>query len=220
MALQRQCYLQLASLILGSLLLMAGNPSIGHAQADSHAEHDHSHANETLAFNLSKWKEMHFDDAEKATKHFETVKKLGCEVKQANHAGHIDVVYRCPEWKVLAVSDHAMADQWAAWLKNAGFDVSHGHTDVAFATGPEVVELRMVKWKTIHGNGSAEEAETLEQLKKLGVEVIVESHGNHDDIRFRASDLAKHPRRRSRDGRTMDEVATSKWFRSSSRTLI
>lgn len=160
-----------------------------HAHDDDHAGHahgDHEHSGETLAFQLPQWKAMHFDDAAKATQHMETVKKLGCEVKQGNHAGHIDVSYRCPEWKTMAVKDHAMADQWSGWLKASGFDVSHSHSDPAFAEGPEAVEFRMVKWKQIHGNGSPQEAQMLDQLKKVGAEVVVENHGNHSDIKFRA----------------------------------
>lgn len=164
------------------------------AQAHNHGEDgheghdhgDHDHSGETLSFQLPQWKSMHFDDANTASQHFATVKKLGCEVRRDSHAGHIDVTYRCPEWKSLAVKDHKMADQWAGWLKASGFDVSHSHTDPAFAKGPEAVEFRMVKWKQIHGNGLPAEAQMLGQLKKIGCEVVVENHGSHSDIRFRA----------------------------------
>ncbi|MGV3484850.1 MAG: hypothetical protein ACO1RT_10575 [Planctomycetaceae bacterium] len=182
----------IAAVVCGALV-SAGGQSSGqeqnHAHDDGHAGHshgDHDHSGESLAFQLPQWKVMHFDDAAKATQHLATVKKLGCEVKQGNHAGHIDVSYRCPEWKSLTVKDHAVADQWADWLKASGFDVSHSHTDPAFAAGPETVEFRMLKWKQIHGNGSPQEAQMLDQLKKVGAEVAVESHGNHSDIKFRA----------------------------------
>ncbi|TWU39857.1 hypothetical protein Q31b_31720 [Novipirellula aureliae] len=162
-----------------------------HADGDhaghDHDEHgDHDHGGESLAYYLPEWKAMHFDDANKAAQHAATVKKMGCEVKQGSHAGHSDVSYRCAQWKTLAVKDHKMAEQWSGWLKASGFDVSHAHADPTFAEGPEAVEFRMVKWKQLHGNGSAEEAQMLDQLKKIGVEVVVENHGNHSDIRFRA----------------------------------
>ena len=61
-----------------------------HAGAD-HAGHDHA---EVVAFQLTEWHEQHFDDAQKAAQHFKAIKYLGCEVKQSQHDGHTDVVYR------------------------------------------------------------------------------------------------------------------------------
>ncbi len=198
-----------AVLVCASVSTVAGQAfgqAHDHAHDDDHAGHshgDHDHSGESLAFTLPEWKSMHFDDAAKATQHLETVKKLGCEVKQDNHAGHIDVSYRCAKWKTLAVKDHAMADQWAGWLKASGFDVSHSHTDPAFAEGPEAIEFRMVKWKQLHGNGSQQEAQMLDQLKKIGAEVVVENHGNHSDIRFRAPTW--------RDIHVADHAAAEQW---------
>ena len=66
------------------------NVQQGHAH-EGHAHGEHEHGKETIAFNLPQWKTMHFDDATKATQHAEMVKKLGCEVKQGQHSGHIDL---------------------------------------------------------------------------------------------------------------------------------
>lgn len=185
----------------------AGVQAFGQAHDHSHeggTDHgDHNHSGETLAFQLPQWKEMHFDDANKAAQHFATVKQMGCEAKQGNHAGHIDVSYRCQEWKTFAAKDHKIAEQWAGWLKASGFDVSHSHTDPAFTEGPEAVEFRMLKWKQVHGNGSPQEAQMLEQLKKVGAEVVVSNHGNHSDIKFRAPTW--------RDIHVADHAAAEQW---------
>lgn len=162
-----------------------GHDHAGHDH-DGHDHGDHAHGGETLAFFLPQWKSMHFDDANKAAQHAATVKKLGCEVKQDNHAGHIDVTYRAPAWKEMQVKDHKMAEQWAGWLSKSGFDVSHAHAHPSYAEGPEAVEFRMAKWKRIHGDGSANEKQMIDSLKKLGVEVRVDNHGGHSDIAFRA----------------------------------
>ncbi len=74
---------------------------------------------------------MHFEDAAKAHQHLDMVTKLGCEVKQVSTPGHIDLSYRCPNWKSMEVKTHALAEQWLGWLKGSGFDVSHGLTSVA-----------------------------------------------------------------------------------------
>ncbi|MCS7466342.1 hypothetical protein NZK35_06590 [Stieleria sp. ICT_E10.1] len=162
-----------------------GHDHAGHDH-DGHDHGDHAHRGETLAFYLPEWKSMHFDDANKAAQHAATVKKLGCEVKQDSHDGHTDVTYRIAQWKEMEVKDHKMAEQWAGWLSKSGFDVSHAHPDPAYAKGPEVVEFRMVKWKRMHGDGSANEKQMIDTLKKVGAEVRVDSHDGHSDIAFRA----------------------------------
>lgn len=151
-----------------------------------HSHDDHVHGKETIAFQLAQWKTMHFEDAAKAKQHGDMVKKLGCEIKQGQHAGHIDVSYRCAEWRTLVVDTHELADQWTGWLKGSGFDVSHTHPDASYAEGNEVVEFRLVNWKSIHGSGGADEKELISRLKKLGCEVVVSPHAGHSDIKYRA----------------------------------
>ena len=153
---------------------------------EGHSHDEHAHGKESIALNLPQWKTMLFDDAAKAKQHTDMVKKLGCEVKQEQHSGHIDLTYRCVEWKSMTVETHALAEQWSGWLKGSGFDVSHAHPDPVYAEGNEVVEFRMINWKSIHGKGTADEKQFLELLGKLGCEVVVSEHAGHSDIKFRA----------------------------------
>ncbi len=146
----------------------------------------HEHSKETLAFRLADWKQFHFDDPAKAQQHLETVNKLGCEAKQDSHSGHIDVTYRCTEWKTIDVANHDLAHQWQGWLEAAGFDVSHGHVDAKFVQGTEAVKFRMVEWKSLHGNGTPDEQKFIDTLKGVGCDVRVAEHDGHSDIRFRA----------------------------------
>ena len=157
----------------------------GHSH-EGHSHDGHDHGKETIAFQLPQWKTMHFEDATKAKQHAEMVKKLGCEVKQGQHSGHIDLTYRCVEWSSMTVETHALAEQWIGWLKGSGFDVSHAHADPIYAEGKEVVEFRMVNWKSIHGKGTADEQQFIELLGKVGCEVVVAEHSGHNDIKFRA----------------------------------
>lgn len=173
-------------------------------EGHNHGHHaGHSHSGETLAFQLSNWKSLHFDDAQKAAKHLDTVKKLGCEVKQSVHDGHTDVSYRCPAWKTLTVPDHKLAEQWTGWLTSSGFDVSHAHADPGFMNGPEVVEFRLAKWKSMHGSNTPQEQQLIKQLQAVGCEVVVEQHGGHSDIRFRAPTW--------RDIHLADHASADKW---------
>lgn len=82
---------------------------------------------EQIEFRLKAWKTMEFDDAAKAKAHVETVTKIGCEVKQEKHGGHVDVTYRCPDWKKVAVQNHTEAHTWEKWLKDSGFETKHAH---------------------------------------------------------------------------------------------
>lgn len=153
---------------------------------DGHDHGDHDHSQESIAYLLPQWKSMHFEDATKAKQHAETVTKIGCEVKQDSHAGHIDVTYRCVEWKSMKVATHALAEQWTGWLKGSGFDVSQGHCDASFTEGKEAVEFRLTKWKSIHGDGTPQEKQFTDTLKKIGCEVVIDKHAGHSDIKFRA----------------------------------
>lgn len=153
---------------------------------EGHDHEGHAHGKETIAFQLPQWKTMHFDDAAKAKQHADMVKKLGCEIKQGQHDGHIDLSYRCVEWKSMVVETHQLADQWSGWLKGSGFDVSHVHSDPAYAEGKEAVEFRMVSWKSIHGKGAADDKRLVDMLRKLGCEVVESAHAGHSDIKFRA----------------------------------
>ena len=82
---------------------------------------------EVVAYRLTQWKASHFDDQARARQHYDTVKKLGCEAKQDDHGGHIDVSYRCEKWKEIALKDHDAVHRWEKWLKAAGFETKHTH---------------------------------------------------------------------------------------------
>lgn len=81
----------------------------------------------TVTYRCAKWKTVHFEESEKAKVHYDTVKKLGCEVKQDDHGGHIDVSYRCEKWREIALKDHEATHRWEKWLKSAGFETKHTH---------------------------------------------------------------------------------------------
>ena len=165
-------------------------------------------ADESIAFCLPKWKEMHFDDAAMAQQHLAAVKKLGCEAKINNHGDHTDVVYRSPKWKSMEVANDKLAHQWESWLKEAGFETLHGHTanhgDHDGHEGPdhaahdhehaghshaadqtEEVQYRVTEWKTMHLNDQEQIAELTAMLKGLGCELKSTQHSGHADLSFR-----------------------------------
>mgnify|MGYP007059433200 CR=1 FL=1 len=82
---------------------------------------------EAVDYRLTQWKTRHFHDAKKAELHLTTLKRLGCEVKQDAHNGHIDVKYRCPNWRRMLLKTHSAAHRWEKWLTSAGFEAKHSH---------------------------------------------------------------------------------------------
>lgn len=83
--------------------------------------------NEVVSFRLTQWKTVHMHEAGAAEKLITTLKKIGCEVKQNSHGDHIDVQYRCAEWKSIRLKSHDDAHQWEEWFKGKGFETHHKH---------------------------------------------------------------------------------------------
>jgi len=144
-------------------------------------------AGEIVAYRLSQWKEMHFDDPAKAERHMRAVQKLGCEAWQESHSGHIDIVYRCADWRTTTVQTHEDAAEKLEWLRGAGFDTHHSDVHRKFRHGDHSVQLRLIEWKVAHLTdgigGPAKELTT--QLHDFGCEIRSEPHDDHIDLSYR-----------------------------------
>jgi hypothetical protein len=157
----------------------------GHSHAGDHE--GHNHGGEVLAYRLPQGKTMHFKETGVAAQHLAAVKQLGCEAQQVADAEHTDVVYRCADWRTMTLASHELAVQWEGWLKEAGFDVFHGHVSPEYLQGPEVVEYRLQEWRTLHAEGPqvAQLPPLIERLKAIGCEVEQDPHEGHADVRYR-----------------------------------
>jgi len=82
---------------------------------------------EIVAYRLASWKTVHFDDAQQADIHVKTIQRLGGEVKTGDHGGHIDVSFRCPQWREISFDSHTKAHNWENWLIASGFETRHQH---------------------------------------------------------------------------------------------
>ncbi len=169
-----------------------------------------AHASEAIAYRLSDWKEMHYDDPGQAAQHLAAVKKLGCEASQQSHGDHTDVVYRSPAWQALEVANDELAHQWETWLKGAGFETLHGHfenhdghdhgttghvghdhADHSHAghdhgpQGAEEVAYRLADWQTTHVESANQLPQFVALMKGLGCEVRTDEHDGHGDVSIR-----------------------------------
>ena len=143
-----------------------------------------------VAFRMEKWQAKHMNDAVQAEKHAETLKTLGCEVKTNAHNGHTDVQCRTVFWKSLAVDSHEKAHQWIDWLQAAGFDTIHGyklgtHDQAPTAGQRESVQYRLVNWNARHIHDSKELNQLLALYRGLGVEIEMNQHDGHTDLKAR-----------------------------------
>lgn len=84
-------------------------------------------ADEIVRYQLKDWKAKHIHDTKAVETISKTLKKLGCEIEQHQHNGHVDLKYRCPKWHELKLKTHDEAHKWEAWLKEYSFTTEHKH---------------------------------------------------------------------------------------------
>jgi acetylornithine deacetylase/succinyl-diaminopimelate desuccinylase-like protein len=84
-------------------------------------------ADEIVRYRLEDWKRKHIHDLAKADRIADTLKKLGCEVEKADHNGHVDVKYRCPQWRQIKLNNHDEVDRWQRWFREYYFQTEHKH---------------------------------------------------------------------------------------------
>lgn len=88
---------------------------------------DESIAKDTVDLRLANWRTMHLHDKTQADEITNMLKAVGCEVERSAHDGHIDLRFRCPEWKTIALGDHPSSHVWQNWLNENGFETKHKH---------------------------------------------------------------------------------------------
>lgn len=147
-----------------------------------------------LAFRMQDWKAQHLHDAEQAQKQADTLRTLGCEVKTAQHNGHIDVQCRTVFWKSLALDSSEQLAQWTAWLQQVGFDTIHGREVSAAkpAQGTdgkpkEIVRYRSSQWRSQHVHQASEVGQLTTLFTALGCELEKLDHNGHTDLKFRCA---------------------------------
>lgn len=147
-----------------------------------------------LAFRMESWSTKHIHDAAQATKHAETLKQLGCEVKTVAHSGHADVQCRTVLWKSLELDQAEQAKQWASWLQQSGFDIIFAQkagTLVPTASPgkpAEIVKFRRAEWQSQHIHDATELNQLLTLYRALGCEVQTEGHAGHTDVKARCAE--------------------------------
>ena len=139
-----------------------------------------------LGFRLTEWKTIHSHSEDQAKQEIATLKKIGCEVETANHGNHIDVKYRCAEWKALQLTTDQLVNQWATWCQSKGLETVVMNPPVN--TQKATVKFRMVTPRTVHLHDATQAKQIVNTLELIGCQVATNNHGNHLDATFSSPD--------------------------------
>ena len=82
---------------------------------------------QVVEYRLTQQRTIHLDDEKTARQFHSTLQQLHCESKLDIHDGHIDLTYRCRDWRRVEFNNHATAHKWERWLKALAFEVRHIH---------------------------------------------------------------------------------------------
>ena len=75
-----------------------------------------------MGYRVEAWKTLHSSTSEEAEQSISTLEKIGCEVKSRKHDNHIDVIYRCVNWRSMKLSNSQLVEQWSSWCKDRGME--------------------------------------------------------------------------------------------------
>jgi hypothetical protein len=175
MKLQITQLLKLTLCVLSFVAAQSANETMGQQRPDSREP-------SVVAYRLTKWKTMHFDDGDTAKQHAAAVRNLGCETKTDRHGDHFDVTYRQMDWMPLSLSSDEVAHRWQDWLDGAGFESLHGHGDSHGQdeqsdsghdhrpNGAEMIAYRLSNWKTMRFDTRSDTEQFVAIAKGLGCE--------------------------------------------------
>lgn len=139
-----------------------------------------------LGFRLTEWKTFHAHSTPQAEETVATLKKIGCEVTTANHGNHVDVKYRCAEWKSLKLATYQLVNQWSNWCESKGMETVVINPPAT--TKKATVKFRLLTPRTVHLHDPAEAQQILSTLDLIGCQVSTNNHGNHIDTTFSSPD--------------------------------
>jgi hypothetical protein len=126
------------------------------------------------------WYAGHYHDAAQAKRIHDLLKSIGCETEMLDHAGHIDVQYRCAAWKKVTVKTDKDLAEWQKWLP--GMNLQSIVLDPPEGLGLTNVRLQLASPLTLHIHNAAEADETGNLLTLLGCKVTRSAHDGHIDL--------------------------------------
>jgi len=135
-----------------------------------------------LGFRLTQWKTIHSSSAGQAANESETLKKIGCEVVSENHGNHMDIKYRCLEWKSIKLGTDQLVNQWQMWCADKGMETVIMNPPAT--TQKPTVSFRLTQTRNEHMHNPVDGAKIVNTLKLVGCQVATKDHNGHTDVTF------------------------------------
>ena len=135
-----------------------------------------------VGYRAPDWKTLHTASEAEAEKTVATLKRIGCEVEANNHGDHVDVKFRCPEWRSMKVKTHTLQSQWSTWCENQGLETVV--VNPAPNTKRPTVVFQMPQPRTVHLHDQAAAQKILNTLTLVGCEISTNDHAGHTDATF------------------------------------
>jgi hypothetical protein len=135
-----------------------------------------------VGYRAPEWKSVHTASQDEATAMIAALKKIGCEVDTVDHENHIDVKFRCAEWRSMKVATHGLQNQWATWCDSHGLETVVVNPPAN--TKRPTVSFRLPKARTVHLHDVHKAQQIINTLNLVGCEVKTSDHDGHIDATF------------------------------------
>lgn len=135
-----------------------------------------------IGFRLIEWKAIHSHSEQESKETVAALQKVGCEVLTEQHGDHIDVKYRCPEWKALSLANNQLVNQWSTWFQAKGIETVV--VSPPANTQKPTVKFRLTTPKTVHLHDQEAAKKIINTLKLVGCQVQTNEHNGHLDATF------------------------------------
>ena len=150
------------------------------AGQETRAPADNPQNHRSFLIKSDTWYAGHYHDAAQARRIHDLLKSAGCETEMLDHAGHIDVQYRCAQWKKVTVKTDKDLVEWQKWLP--GMNLQSIVLDPPEGLGLTVVRIQLAAAHTLHIDSAAEADDTENLLNLLGCKVTRAPHDGHVDL--------------------------------------
>lgn len=145
-----------------------------------------SQGSKKISFRQAEWKTLHLEDMAQVESASATLKRIGCEVTQSQHDGHVDLRFRCATWKTMSLETEQQVNQWSKWLIDNGLNTVIRNPP-ANTTMP-TVSYRLPQAVSAHLHDQVEAQQVIEILNMLGCEVQSFDHDGHLDINVQCNE--------------------------------
>ena len=135
-----------------------------------------------VGYRATEWKTVHTSSKAEAEQTTATLKRIGCEVDTNNHGDHIDIRFRCDEWRSMKVKTHTLQSQWSNWCENQGLETVVVNPPAN--TKRPTVAFQMTTPRTVHLHDQAAAQKILNTLTLVGCELKTNDHNGHTDATF------------------------------------